>query len=159
MAFVIFNIGSNMGSRRLFLSRAVRMLAERFGDFELSHVVESDPVGFDSTRSFLNLCMAVNTELPPEEILDIAKEIETEISSVPHRTPDGGYADREIDIDIIAIDSLEISTPTLTIPHPRMAERRFVLEPLQEIAPGWVHPVLKLTPLEMLAALPDEREE
>ncbi|MDE6444171.1 MAG: 2-amino-4-hydroxy-6-hydroxymethyldihydropteridine diphosphokinase [Muribaculaceae bacterium] len=153
MAFVIVNIGSNLGNRRLHLSRAVRMLGERFGNFEISHVVESAPWGYDSTHSFLNLALAFHSDEEPEAILEAIKEIEQSLSSLPHRTPTGEYADREIDIDIIAIDRLVVDTPQLTVPHPRLPLRRFFLEPLAELAPGWTHPASGKNAVEMLRDL------
>lgn len=150
MSYVLVNIGSNLGDRRLNLSRAMRKIGEEFGDFEISHVVESAPWGFDSTHSFLNLGMSFETDLSPLDLLHKLQEIERSIGGGSHRTPDGGYADREIDIDIIAIDQEIIDLPELQVPHPHMAERLFVLEPLDELAPGWRHPVTGLTPIEMI---------
>ncbi len=150
MSYVLVNIGSNLGDRRLNLSRAMRKIGEEFGDFEVSHVVESAPWGFDSTHSFLNLGMSFETDLSPLDLLHKLQEIERSIGGGSHRTPDGGYADREIDIDIIAIDQEIIDLPELQVPHPHMAERLFVLEPMDELAPGWRHPVTGLTPIEMI---------
>lgn len=150
MSYVLVNIGSNLGDRRLNLSRAMRMIGEEFGDFEISHVVESAPWGFDSTHSFLNLGMSFETDLSPLDLLHKLQEIERSIGVGSHRTPDGGYADREIDIDIIAIDQDIIDLPELQVPHPHMAERLFVLEPMDELAPGWRHPATGLTPIEMI---------
>ena len=153
MAIVFVNIGSNLGDRRLNLSRAMRAIGEEFGDFEISHVVESEPWGFDSTHSFLNLGMMFSSTLPPVEILYRLQAIERRISSVPHRNPDGSYADRVIDIDIVAIDDLSVVEEKLTLPHPRLPERRFFLEPLAELAPGWRHPESGLTAAQMLRLL------
>lgn len=153
MAYVLVNIGSNIGNRRLNLSRAMRAIGEEFGNFEISHVVESAPWGYDSTNSFFNLGIAFTTELTPMELLHRLQEIERSISTASHRNPDGTYADREIDIDIIAIDREIIDEVELKVPHPRLAERRFVLEPLAELAPGWCHPLTGLTPMEMLMKL------
>ena len=150
MSYVLVNIGSNLGDRRLNLSRAMRKIGEEFGDFEISHVVESAPWGFDSTHSFLNLGMSFETDLSPLDLLHKLQEIERSIGGGSHRTPDGGYADREIDIDIIAIDQEIIDVPELQVPHPHMADRLFVLEPMDELAPGWRHPVTGLTPIEMI---------
>lgn len=158
MGFILVNIGSNLGNRRLNLSRAMAAIADRFGDFEISHVVESDPVGFDSTNSFLNVGMAFHSEEEPSAILHALQEIEGSISPLPHRNPDGSYADRVIDIDIIAIDRRQIETEELTLPHPRMREREFVLAPLQELAPRWTHPLTGETPFEMLMKLRQERK-
>ena len=156
MAFVLVNIGSNLGDRRLNLSRAMLAVGREFGDFEMSHVVESAPWGFDSTHSFLNLGMAFNTDLPPEEVLARLQAIEKKLSPEAHRTPDGGYADRVIDIDIMAIDREVVDSPILKVPHPHLPKRRFFLEPLAELAPGWTHPETGLTASEMLALLPVE---
>lgn len=150
MAYVFINIGSNLGDRRLAMSRAVRAVALEFGDFEISHVVESAPWGFDSTNSFLNVGMMFQSDLAPEEVLDRLQEIERSISPASHRDSSGGYVDRMIDIDIVAIDTMQIETPRLTIPHPRLAERSFFLEPMAELAPGWRHPASGMTSLEML---------
>lgn len=95
----------------------------------------------------------IESELPPEEILHKLQVIEKSISAGTHRTSTGDYLDREIDIDIVAIDREIIDLPNLKVPHPRMEERKFVLEPLHELAPGWRHPVSCLTPVEMLLKL------
>lgn len=150
MKTVLLNIGSNLGDRRRNLSRAVAALEKEFGYFELSHSVESAPQGFDSPNQFLNIGMMVRSELEPLEILRKVQDVEKAISPASHRTPDGSYADRIIDIDIIAIDDLQMQSEELTLPHPRMQERRFVLEPLDEIAPGWRHPATGKTAREML---------
>lgn len=150
MKTVLLNIGSNLGDRRRNISRAVAALEKEFGYFELSHVVESAPQGFDSPNQFLNVGMMVRSELEPLEILHRVHAVEHFISPASHRGADGSYADRLIDIDIIAIDSIRIQTKELILPHPRMQERRFVLEPLVEIAPGWRHPESGLSPREML---------
>lgn len=153
MAFYLINLGSNLGDRRLNLSRAMRAVGAEFGDFEMSHVVESESWGFDSTNSFLNVGMAFNSDLPPEEVLGRLQRVERSISPAPHRDASGGYADRVIDIDIVAVDREIIDTPSLRVPHPSLAERRFFLEPLAELAPGWTHPESGLTAAQMLARL------
>lgn len=153
MAFYLINLGSNLGDRRLNLSRAMRAVGAEFGDFEMSHVVESEPWGFDSTNSFLNVGMAFNSDLPPEEVLGRLQRVERSISPARHRDASGGYADRVIDIDIVAVDREIIDTPSLRVPHPSLAERRFFLEPLAELAPGWTHPESGLTAAQMLARL------
>jgi 2-amino-4-hydroxy-6-hydroxymethyldihydropteridine diphosphokinase len=156
MSYVIINMGSNLGNRRLNLSRAMSGVAQVFGDFELSHVVESKPWGYESANPYLNVCMMFRSELTPQETLRALREVERRISPDPHRATDGSYADRIIDIDIIAIDDLVLDTPELQLPHPRLAQRRFFLEPLAEIAPAWRHPVTHLSAEEMLHRLPKE---
>lgn len=153
MSNIFLNIGSNLGDRRRNLSRAVAAIEKEFGYFELSHSVESTPWGFDSPNNFLNIGMMIVSSLPPHEILLKLQDIEKAISPDSHRTPDGSYADRLIDIDIIAIDDMVIDSPELKVPHPEMAKRRFVLEPLAELAPFWHHPTLHKTPGELLCEL------
>lgn len=152
--YYLINIGSNLGDRRLNLSRAMRAVGMEFGDFEMSHAVESAPAGFDSPHRFLNVGMLFQSDLQPEEVLTRLQVIEKQLGSGPHRNADGSYRDRLIDIDIVAADDLVMQTDRLTLPHPRLAERRFFLEPLKEIAPQWKHPVSGLTARQMLARLP-----
>lgn len=142
MKSVFLNIGSNLGDRRLNLSRAVVKIEKVFGPFEASHVVETPAWGYDSDHKYLNMGLRVESDLDPMELLKIVKEIEKSISTVSHRDADGNYADRVIDIDIIAIDQEEIDLPELKVPHPRLPERDFFLVPMQELAPGWRHPRL-----------------
>lgn len=151
---VFINIGSNLGDRRRNLSRAVSAIEKEFGYFELSHVVESEPWGYESDNPYLNVGMMVISDKAPLEILEKLQAIEKSMDPSPHRDPEGNYKDRTIDIDIIAIDDLSINTMDLTVPHPRMHRRRFVLEPLCELAPFWRHPHTGLTPREMLDLIP-----
>lgn len=152
MALVFVNIGTNRGDRRRNLSRAVTLIGRRFGYFELSHVMESDPWGYDSPNKFLNIAMVFRSEESPLEILHALQKIERNLGDrlaeehaaliVPgnkervrdcHRNPDGGYADRFIDIDIMTIEGVEMQTEELTLPHPHLRERPFFMEPLQEL--------------------------
>lgn len=158
MAYAIINMGSNLGDRRLNLSRAMRAIGARFGDFELSHAIETTAEGFDSPNTFLNAAIMVQTDMDPHALLAELQAIEKELGSGPHRNTDGSYADRVIDLDIMAIDDMVIDTPELTVPHPRLAERRFFLEPMAELAPGWTHPATGLSAQEMLLALPSRKD-
>lgn len=153
------NIGSNLGNRKLNISRALRALEARYGYFETSSMVESRPWGFLSPNSFANIAVMVITDKTPADVLADIKEIEAELNPTPHRTPDGRYADRVIDIDIMAADDLTVDTPDLTIPHIHLAERRFFLEPFAELAPLWRHPATGLTCAEMLSRLPAPSED
>lgn len=159
MAYVIINIGSNLGNKRLNLSRAMNRIGREFGEFEMSHVVESPAWGFDSSHSFLNFCMMFRSELEPHEILHRLQAIEHDISPASHRNPDGSYADRIIDIDIVAIDDMVINDDDIKIPHPSLSKRKFFLTPLAEIAPGWVHPISGKTADEMLIGLCKESDQ
>lgn len=158
MAVVFINIGSNLGNRRLNLSRAMRAIGECFGDFEMSHVVESKPLGFDSTNDFLNIGIAFNSDLEPHELLAQLKDIEKRLGSGSHRTPEGDYCDRLIDIDIVAIDDKVIDDEHLTVPHKHLAERDFFLVPMEELAAMWRHPLTGKTASEMLAELETEEK-
>lgn len=151
--YYIINIGSNLGDPRLNLSRAMRSVGMEFGDFEMSHVVETAPWGFESKYQFLNIAMMFQSDLTPEDVLKKLQAIEKSISPDSHRTPAGQYTDRLIDIDLVAADDLIINTPNLTLPHPHLAERDFFLVPLEEIAPGWRHPSTGLTATQMLEKL------
>ena len=150
MSNIFLNLGSNLGDRRKNLSRAVAAIEKEFGYFELSHTVQSQPWGYESENEFLNVGMMIISDLSPLDILHKLQAIEKSLGSDSHRHRDGTYADREIDIDIIAIDDMVVDHPELQLPHPRMHERSFVLEPMAELARFWVHPVLKQTPGEML---------
>ncbi len=127
------NIGSNLGNRLMNLTRAVSAIEKRFGWFELSHHIESEPWGFNSKNKFLNVGMAFISELQPLEVLHILQEVEASINPSSHRNADGSYRDRVIDIDIMAVDGVEMSTPELTLPHPHLEERPFFLEPYNEL--------------------------
>ena len=151
------NIGSNIGHRRSAIERAVAALHPAFPGctVRMSAFIESPPWGFESPHPFLNVGVAIESpvDIPPLEVLDRTEAVQASISTASHRTATGEYADRLIDIDIIAIDSLVLSTPRLTLPHPRMHLRPFVLFPLAELDPGWIHPQLGLTPSALLASL------
>lgn len=150
------NIGSNLGQRKLNISRALRALENKFGYFETSHIVESRPWGFVSDNMFLNIGVMVVSELTPQEMLEALQDIEKALNKSPHRDSEGKYADREVDIDIIAADEVKLETERLTLPHRALPERRFFLEPMAELAPLWRHPDTGLTCADMLANLPSE---
>jgi 2-amino-4-hydroxy-6-hydroxymethyldihydropteridine diphosphokinase len=105
---------------------------------KLSAIYETDPVGYIEQPSFLNLVCRITTDLPPEELLYLVKDIETEIG----RIPSFPNAPRIMDIDILLYDNTIMETRNLTVPHPRLKDRAFVLIPLREIAPKLIHPKL-----------------
>ena len=144
------NIGSNIGDRRDNLYRAVVALAAQTLECAVSSIVESEPWGFESENRFMNLGVSFNSDIEPQEMLDRIHDIERSLGSASHRDADGGYIDRLVDIDIVAIDDLVIDTPTLQVPHPHLPERDFFLIPMQQLAPDWRHPVTGLTATEML---------
>ena len=152
--YYFINIGSNLGDRRLNLSRAVRKIAAKYGWFELSHVHESAPWGYESDNEFMNVGMSFVSDEEPEQVLLFLQGVEKELGGGPHRNADGSYADRLLDIDIIAVDQLRIDRPTLQVPHPHLAEREFFLRPMAELAPMRRDPTTGKTCGEMLADLP-----
>ena len=142
------NIGSNIGDRRSKLLHAVALIEKlpwlRPGTLRLSSFITSPPWGYTSANDFINVGLAVEIHpgTHPLTILDDLLSVQTAVSPSPHRDASGNYIDRDIDIDIIAIDQLIFNHPRLTIPHPRMHLRQFVLDPMRELAPDWEHPLL-----------------
>lgn len=158
------NIGSNQDDSSGLIARAVALIVSATGceaatRHRLSPPVGSKPWGFDSDHDFMNVGLSLYPESTPdaEQLLATLQAIERSISPQSHRNADGSYRDRAIDIDLIAIDSMRISSPTLTLPHPRMERRAFVLMPLDFTDSSWRHPVSGLTAAEMLAAYESER--
>lgn len=142
---VYLSLGSNLGDRSGNLSRGLERLSE-FGNIDkISHRYETEPVGYLDQPDFLNLVCSFTTELEPAELLRRIKLVEREMG----REESFRNAPRPIDIDILLYDDIVLDTPYLTIPHPRMSERAFVLVPLAEIAPDLVHPVLNLAVHQM----------
>ncbi len=144
------NIGSNMGDRRDNLYRAVVAIAAGTSGCAVSSIVESEPWGFESKSRFMNLGVRLDSTLSPHEMLDRIHAIEHRLGSASHRDADGGYIDRLVDIDIVAIDDLVIDTPSLQVPHPHLPDRDFFLLPMAQLAPDWHHPVTGLTASQML---------
>lgn len=135
------SLGSNMGDREALLGRAAALLGERCGVVTaVSKTFETDPEGFRSPHLFYNIALALETTLSPHGLLSETQEIERELGRT-HKSRDGVYADRPIDIDLILYGDLILDTPELTVPHPRFRERLFVLKPLTEIASETVDPV------------------
>lgn len=151
MATVYFSIGSNVGDRNYYLTAAVARLAERVGEISaLSSLYETAPWGFASEHAFLNAAVAVKTDLTPGRVLSATLQIEKELGRI--RQSDGCYHDRTVDIDLLLYDDRVIRTDRLTLPHPLMHLREFVLEPLAEIAPDAVHPGFGKTVAALYAA-------
>ncbi len=144
------SLGSNLGDRAANLRAAIDRLSVSGILKAVSSFYETEPVDFCDQPWFLNCVIALETDKPPRELLATALAVEQAMGR--ERTQEKGP--RIVDIDILLRRQQLTSEPGLKIPHPAMHERRFVLEPLTEIAPDAVHPILKKTARELLAALP-----
>ena len=151
LAYVAF--GANLGNRLATFRDAVRRLdrADGVAVCALSKLYETAPVGGPRGQDpYYNAVVALRTGLAPEELLDVLQEIET----AHQRTRTVPWGPRTLDLDLLFYGDSEVSTPRLTVPHAMMRQRRFVLRPLADIAPGAVDPVTGATVAALLAALP-----
>ena len=147
------NIGSNLGDRQAVIKQAIGRLAALGSVEAVSSSIETPAWGFVSQHEFLNVGLVLESHSEPLALLHAIHSIERGLGSSSHRTPEGGYADRLVDIDVVAIDGLTLSTSELTVPHPQLPEREVYLAPMAQIAPHWQHPTLHLTAAQMLSAL------
>ena len=145
-------LGSNLGDRELRLLSAVAELGKLPGTrvTALSHFYETEPVGGVPQENFYNAVARISTTLPPLELLAELKRLEVQVF---HRKASGQWGPRSMDLDILLYGGVVLSGDRLTIPHPRLFERRFVLQPLADIAPSLVHPTLGRSIAELLASL------
>jgi 2-amino-4-hydroxy-6-hydroxymethyldihydropteridine diphosphokinase len=149
---VYLSLGSNMGDRQQNLDQALKLLSQRMQVIKVSSVYDTEAVGPISQPRFLNLACEVKTRLAPEGLLTMVKGLELKMGR-KGRTGEP----RIIDVDILLYGDTVVKTEALEIPHPRMAERQFVLVPLAEIAPDAVHPVLKKKIRELNKAIKEKQ--
>ena len=148
--FVYLGLGSNEGDRQQLMQMAIELLSDELGNpVKLSTVIETQPVGFSSPNPFLNMVALFSTDIPPMELLEITERVERRLGRMKKTQRGGAYSDRPMDIDILIYGDRVIESERLTVPHPRMHERSFVLAPLAEIAPSLVHPTLGKSILEL----------
>lgn len=153
MAEVYLGLGTNLGDKEANLNIAMAEIRKRVGEIlSLSAYYITEPWGFDSKNAFLNAVCKVSTCLSPLDVLLTTQSIEKDLGRMK-KSVNGQYSDRPIDIDILLYDDIVLDSPNLTIPHPLMHKRTFVMEPLTEIAPELVHPVLHKCMKEILKGM------
>jgi 2-amino-4-hydroxy-6-hydroxymethyldihydropteridine diphosphokinase len=154
MNHTVLLLGSNIDNRLELLANAASLIMQQIGLVAAaSSIYESAPWGYDSSNPFLNQALLIKTDIRPEKVLEKCLSIESQLGRT--RNENGAYADRNIDIDILLYEELIISDENLEIPHPRMHQRRFCMEPLAEIAPDWKIPTLQKTVRTVLNNCPD----
>jgi len=150
---VVLGIGGNKGDRAAYLKSAIEALSKQVTLVGCSQIYETAIWGGMATNgNFLNQVVCIQTDLDPTSLLELIHGIELGLG----RTREQHWGDRTLDIDILYFGAEVWNTPTLSIPHPYLAQRRFVLQPLAEILPGKIHPVLGKTSLELLAECTDQ---
>ena len=145
---VYLGIGGNIGNKHNNFAKVLEIIENELGAIvKKSSVYESSPWGFETDDNFWNQIIAVETKLSPSELLESIHKIE---KTFGRKREGNNYESREMDIDILYYDDIFIDTEKLIIPHPKMELRKFVLVPLNEIAPDLKHPLLRFTSFEML---------
>ncbi|MBQ5731201.1 MAG: 2-amino-4-hydroxy-6-hydroxymethyldihydropteridine diphosphokinase [Bacteroidaceae bacterium] len=139
---IYLGLATNQGNKEENIRGAIEELSHLLGaPTAVATIIETEPWGFQSDNSFLNTVVAFKSTLAPEEILKATQEIERRLGRTK-KSIDRHYSDRPIDIDILLYGSRVIDSEQLTIPHPLLHRRLFVLQPLAQIAPGLIHPIL-----------------
>jgi len=150
---VFIGIGSNLGDKIGNCRKALREIAGFAEIVKISSLYETEPVGKEDQPNFINCVVEINTDLSPHELLTHLKSIEDKLARVRGEK----WGPRTIDLDIIFYDDLVMKDDDLIIPHPRAHLRRFVLEPICEIAPDFINPALEISTLELLEKLGDSK--
>jgi 2-amino-4-hydroxy-6-hydroxymethyldihydropteridine diphosphokinase len=149
---VFIALGSNLGDRHENLQVAIESMHPEVRPLDCSSVYETPPWGYLDQPKFLNQVIKAETQLSPSDLLDYLQVIESQIG----RKETIRYGPRVIDLDLLFYDDEVIESPLLTIPHPRMENRAFVLLPIADLAPEFIHPVLKVRIADLLARVDQE---
>ena len=153
MQVIFLALGSNIENRKQHIETAITLLREKVYDITVAPLYETKPRYFEDQQNFLNTVLRGFTELHPRELLQFTKTVQQEVGRV-ERFRNGP---REIDIDILFYDHKVYKDEELEIPHARLQERDFVLQPFADINPNFLHPILKKTIRELLDAIPEEQ--
>ena len=145
MTDAILGLGTNLGDRVAYLAEALDLLGRDEGIHvkQVSRVYRSAPWGVEDQPDFLNLCARIDTFYTPEDLLRACKRVEAALGRVRRER----WGPREIDVDVELMEGVDIDTPELTVPHLKLTERRFVLDPLSELAPDWMLDGVSVTDL------------
>lgn len=152
------SLGSNLGDRMAHLQGAIDRMDEHGQVVAESSVWITEPWGYEDDRAYLNMVCKYHTALSPSVLHTFLKKLEVEAGRTSTRSSSGGYAARELDIDILFYGDQVIESDTLTVPHPRLHLRNFVLQPLAEIAPTLLHPLLRRSIAELLEHSSDQSD-
>ena len=153
MEIIFLALGSNIENRKQHVETAIGLLREKVCDITVAPLYETKPRYFEDQQNFLNTVLRGFTDLEPRELLQFTKAVQKEVGRVD-RFRNGP---REIDIDILFYDNVVYKDEELEIPHPRLQERDFVLQPFADLNPNFLHPVLKKTIKALLDTLPEEQ--
>lgn len=154
MGIVYLSLGTNLGERELNLKLAIKEIGALGSIDQISEVYETEPWGFRSENKFLNIVIEIHTNIHANQLIKECLAIEAILGRT--RGSALGYESRIIDIDILFYGAEIVSTTGLIIPHPYVQDRKFILEPLNELAPNFIHPVLGKTVSEILKSCSDQ---
>ncbi len=141
---IVLSLGSNLGGKRKNIESAIQLLSEKILITKVSSFFETPPIGFQSDDQFYNICLIAKTSFSPNELLSFTQFVEKKIGR-KEKSKNEAYQSRIIDVDIIFFEDEIVKTDFLNIPHKHFRHRRFVLEPLNEIASSFVDPISRLT--------------
>ena len=147
MTIAYIGIGSNLGDKEHNIKKSIDLIKEKSKILEISRLYKTEPVGYKNQDKFLNCAIKIKTELKPIELLGFLQSIEKRLGRI--RTIKNGP--RTIDLDILFYGIEIINENNLIVPHPRLHEREFVLEPLEDISPNFIHPVLRKSIKELVS--------